>query len=298
MILKGRFDDVELFYGSVPGVLSELIRTAFIPEKGKRFIVADFSAIEARVIAWLAGEDWRLEIFKTHGKIYEASASRMFKVPIGEVTKGSDLRQKGKICELAFGFGGGVGALKAMGEELPENEMKTLVSSWRSANPNIVKFWRAVEEAAKEAVREKVSVKINRLEFKCNSGFLFITLPSGRKLSYIKPRIEKNKYEWESITYEGVGTGKSWERIETYGGKLAENCTQAIARDILAEAMLRLDEAGYRIVMHCHDEVVLEVEKGKGSVDKVCRSMSEVPEWADGLPLAAEGYECEFYRKA
>ena len=281
-------------------MLSELIRTAFIPAKGSRFIVADFSAIEARVITWLAGEKWRMEVFQTHGKSYEASASEMFKVPIKEITKGSPIRQKGKIAELALGYGGSVGALPAMGAldmGVAEDELEPLVKAWRAANPNITELWWDVDHAALKAVKDKTSQTVGQLHFECTSGILFITLPSGRKLSYIKPRIGLNKFGREGITYEGIGVNKRWCRIDTYGPKLVENIVQGVARDLLAEAMIRVAQAGYEIVMHVHDEIVVEVPIGIGTIEEMCSIMSRQPEWAIGLPLRADGYECEYYRK-
>ena len=300
LIKKRRFEDVDLLFDSTPGVLSELIRTAFIPRPGCRFIVADFSAIEARVIAWLSGENWRLDVFKTHGKIYEASAAAMFGVPVESIHKGDPLRQKGKIAELALGYGGSVGALTAMGAldmGLTEEELQPLVNQWRAANPHITKYWWDCDAAAYTAVEEKTEVTVGRVTFAWRSGILFITLPSGRKLSYIKPRLATNRFGRMGLTYEGVGESKKWLRIETYGPKLVENIVQATARDLLAEAMLRLRNAGFDIVMHIHDEAVLEVPDGVSSVDEICRIMSVAPAWADGLPLRADGYECEFYKK-
>lgn len=421
LLRSGRFDDIALFFENVPNLLSELIRTAFIPKPKHRFIVADFSAIEARVIAWLAGEQWRLDVFNSHGKIYEASASQMFKVPIEEVTKGSVLRQKGKVAELAciaenelvltdkgrvpiqhvtnqhklwdgenwvthggviykgeknvisyggltatpdhkvwiegqpepvyFGFaagigahlvqtgrgaapqgngakisrvydillagdnnrytvsnvlvhncgyGGGVGALTAMGAVemgLKESELPKLIGDWRSANPAITKFWWDIDKAAMTAVKGKTTRTVGRIEISCKSGMMFITLPSGRRLAYVKPLIEVNKFGRDGITYEGIGTSKNWMRIDTYGAKLVENIVQATARDLLAEAMMALDAAGYEIVMHCHDEAILESPVEVGSIKDVCDIMGQVPEWADGLPHRADGYECLFYKK-
>ena len=268
LVKSGNFEALETLYDSVPTVLSELIRTAFVPKPGCKFIVSDFSAIEARVISWLAGETWRNEVFATHGKIYEASASQMFRVPMEEITKGSPLRQKGKIAELALGYGGSVGALKAMGAldmGLSEEELQPLVSAWRSANPNIVRLWWDVDKAVSTAVRKKGSAQTHGIHFSYQSGFLFITLLSGRRLAYVKPRIEPNRFGNDSVTYEGIGTTKKWERIESYGPKFVENIVQAISRDILCYAMLRLDGAGFPIVMHVHDEAVIEVPP---SVDK------------------------------
>ncbi len=300
LVKQGRFEDVELFYDSTPNVLSELIRTAFIPKEGCRFLVADFSAIEARVLAWLSGEQWRLDVFASHGKIYEASASAMFHVPIGEITKGSPLRQKGKISELALGYGGSVGALTSMGAldmGLAEEELSPLVSTWRNANPHITQFWWDVDAAAVRAVLEKRRTKAGRIIFEYKSGILFVMLPSGRKLAYVKPRMAVNKFGRDGLTYEGISENKKWSRIETYGPKLVENIVQGTARDLLAEAMLRVEKAGYRIVMHCHDEIIAEVPEGFGSVEDMCEVMAVQPEWANGLPLRADGYECAFYQK-
>lgn len=299
LVKAGDFDTLEMLYDSVPAVLSELIRTAFIPKPGFKFIVADFSAIEARVIAWLAGETWRNKVFATHGKIYEASASQMFRVPIVEVTKGSPLRQKGKVAELALGYGGSVGALKAMGAlemGLSEEELKPLVNAWRNANPNIVRLWWEVDKAAMTAVRERTTERTHGIRFEYRSGMLFIWLPSGRRLSYVKPKIGLNHFGSESVTYEGVGATKKWERIESYGPKLVENIVQAISRDILCHAMRKLDGVGLNIVMHVHDEVVIEASPGV-SLETVCRLMSETPPWAKGLLLRADGFECGFYIK-
>ena len=300
LVKAGRYADIEALYESTPNVLSELIRTAFVPRPGCRFIVADFSAIEARVIAWLAGEQWRLEVFEGGGDIYCASASKMFHVPVEKHGQNSHLRQKGKIAELALGYGGAVGALTAMGAldmGLAEEELPPLVRQWREANPHIIRLWARVEDAAMTAAREKARVRLGRLTFHCRSGMLFITLPSGRKLCYVKPRIQTNRFGGDGLTYEGVGEGKKWTRIETFGGKLTENIVQATARDLLAEAMLRLRDAGLEIVMHVHDEAVLEVPIGHSGVEEVCALMAEAPAWADGLPLRADGYECEFYKK-
>ena len=300
LVKAGRYADIEALYESTPNVLSELIRTAFVPRPGCRFIVADFSAIEARVIAWLAGEQWRLEVFRQGGDIYCASASKMFHVPVEKHGQNSHLRQKGKIAELALGYGGAVGALTAMGAlemGLAEEELPPLVRQWREANPHIIRLWAQVEDAAMTAVREKARVRLGRLTFHCRSGMLFITLPSGRKLCYVKPRIQTNRFGGDGLTYEGVGESRKWTRIETFGGKLTENIVQATARDLLAEAMLRLRDAGLEIVMHVHDEAVLEVPIGHSGVDEVCALMAEAPAWADGLPLRADGYECRFYQK-
>jgi DNA polymerase len=300
LIKYSHYEDVELLFDSTPGVLSELIRTAFIPKPGTRFIVADFSAIEARVLAWLSKEKWRLDVFSSHGKIYEASASAMFGVPIEEISKGSPLRQKGKIAELALGYGGSVGALTSMGAldmGLTEEELPILVNQWRRANPHITKFWWGVDAAAMEAVREKKETIVGNITFSYNSGILFITLPSGRRLSYVKPKLDMNKFGREGLTYEGIGESKKWLRIETYGPKLVENIVQATSRDLLALAMLRLRDRGFEIVMHVHDEVVLEVPKGHSNIDEICGIMAEAPSWAADLPLNADGYECDFYKK-
>lgn len=300
LVSDGRYDDVEMLYESTPNVLSELIRTAFVAKPGCRFIISDFSAIEARVLAWLAGERWRIEVFQTHGKIYEASASAMFHVPIEEITKTSPLRQKGKISELALGYGGSVGAMTAMGAlkmGLSEEELPSLVTTWRNANPHITQFWWAVDEAAVKAVRDKKPSRVGRVAFEYTSGILFVTLPSGRKLSYVKPKMGVNKFGREGITYEGIGESKKWMRLETYGPKLVENIVQATSRDILAEAMLRLEKAGFDIVCHVHDEVVLEVPNGISSVEEINEIMAVNPEWTDGLPLSAAGFESPFYKK-
>ncbi|SPF40779.1 DNA polymerase [Candidatus Desulfosporosinus infrequens] len=303
IVKDGDFGFLEMVYDSVPGVLSELIRTAFIPSKGHRLIVADFSAIEARVLGWLAGEKWRLDVFKSHGKIYEASASQMFNVPVEHIVKGNPeyvLRQKGKISELALGYQGGVNALVAMGAldmGLKEEELDGLVKAWRRANSNIVKYWYAVEDAAKKAVSKRHPSVVGSVKFHVESGILFITLPSGRKLSYIKPKMEINKFGREAISYEGLGENKQWCRIGTYGGRLVENITQAIARDCLADAMLRVDKAGYDISFHVHDEVVISAPVGKGSLKEACEIMGQPISWAEGLPLKATGFESCFYKK-
>lgn len=300
LVKSGRYGDLDLLYESTPNVLSELIRTAFVPRPGTRFIVADFSAIEARVIAWLSGEQWRLDVFENGGDIYCASASQMFGVPVEKHGQNAHLRQKGKIAELALGYGGSVGALIAMGAlemGLSEDELPELVQQWRSANPHITKFWWDVDAAAMKAFTEGVPTQVGQVTFTRHSGMLFIQLPSGRKLCYIKPRLEDNRFGRKSLTYEGVGESKRWTRIETYGPKLVENVVQAIARDILAQSMLRLRNAGFEIVMHIHDEAVLEVPLGSSSVEEVCTVMGIAPEWANGLPLRADGYECTFYKK-
>jgi DNA polymerase len=297
LVRRGDFAALGMLYGSVPEVLSELIRTAFVPKDGCKFAVADFSAIEARVIAWFAGERWRNEVFATHGKIYEASASQMFKVPIEEVTKGSPLRQKGKIAELALGYGGSVGALKAMGAlemGLKENELQPLVTAWRNANPNITRFWWDVDKAALTAVREKTITETHGVRFSCQSGMLFITLPSGRRLAYVKPCIGHNKFGSDCVQYYGVGAAKKWGVLDSYGPKFVENIVQATSRDILAYAM-----QGQRhcdIVMHIHDEIVVEADQ-RMSTEVLCEQMSRTPPWAKGLLLRADGYETQYYRK-
>jgi DNA polymerase len=302
-IREGKFSDAEFLYDSIPDTLSQLIRTAFIPGDGNRFIVSDFSAIEARVIAWLAGEQWRLNVFKTHGKIYEASASQMFKVPIESIHKGDPLRQKGKIAELALGYGGSVGALTSMGAlnmGLKEEELKPLVDSWRAANPNITKFWWDVDKVAKKAIKERTTVCMQyRLKFIYDPGVLFIQLPSGRKLSYIRPKIEPHEtFSGDKITYEGMEqTSKQWTRIDTYGPKLVENIVQATARDCLGVTMIRVEKAGYPIVMHVHDELIMDVPKNYGTLEEVNSIFAEPIEWAPGLPLKADGYECNYYQK-
>ena len=302
LVRNGDFDMLELLYPNASDVLSQLIRTALIASPGKTFIVADFSAIEARVIAWLAGERWRQEVFATTGKIYEASASKMFHVPIEEVTKGSTLRQKGKVAELALGYQGGVGALMQMGADkmgLDEKELADIVSKWRKASPKIVQFWWDAEAAAKTAIEKRMSVQIQHgIAFQFEAGMLFIRLPSGRRIAYAKPRLEENKMGRTSITYLGVNqTNKSWCRLETYGGKLVENIVQATARDCLAEAMLKLDEAGYKILMHVHDEVIIESDPADGELEKVIKIMSENVSWNRGLKLDADGYTTPYYRK-
>lgn len=299
LVRDGRFDAVELLYDSVPLVLSELIRTAFIPKPGCRFFVADFSAIEARVIAWIAGEEWRQEVFAQGGDIYCASASQMFHVPVVKHGVNGHLRQKGKIAELALGYGGSVGALKAMGAlnyGLTEEELKPLVDAWRQSNPRIVKFWWDVDRAATTCVRDRVPAETHGIRFLYQSGMMFIVLPSGRKLVYVKPKMGVNRYGSESVTYEGVGEQKKWLRLESYGPKFVENIVQATARDILVEAMRRLESAGYKIVMHVHDEAVIEAP-ANSSLEDICAIMGQTPAWAGGLLLRADGYVCDFYQK-
>ena len=299
LVRDRRFDALELLYDSVPMVLSELIRTAFIPKPGSRFFVADFSAIEARVIAWIAGEQWRQEVFAQGGDIYCASASQMFHVPVVKHGVNGHLRQKGKIAELALGYGGSVGALKAMGAlnyGLTEEELKPLVDAWRQSNPRIVKFWWDVDRAATTCVRDRVPAETHGIRFLYQSGMMFIVLPSGRKLVYVKPKMGVNRYGSESVTYEGVGEQKKWLRLESYGPKFVENIVQATARDILVEAMRRLEAAGYQIVMHVHDEAVIEAPVDS-SLEDICAIMGQTPAWAGGLLLRADGYVCDFYQK-
>lgn len=300
LVQSGNFDALEMLYNSVPNVLSELIRTAIVPKKGCRFIVSDFSAIEARVLSWFAGEQWRLDTFTQGGDIYCASASQMFGVPVEKHGINGELRQKGKQAELACGYGGSVGAMKSMGAVrmgVKEEELQPLVDAWRQANPRIVQFWWEVDRAAKTCVKQHVPTQAGRLRFEYQSGILFIQLPSGRRLAYAKPRMGENRFGGEAITYEGVGTGRKWERLETYGAKCVENIVQGTARDLLALALLRLEQAGYPVVMHCHDEAICEVPIGQGSVEEVNRIMAVAPEWAEGLPLKADGFETEFYKK-
>ena len=297
LVRSGDFEAVKLLYEDVPDTLSQLIRTAFIPKDGAQFLVADFSAIEARVIAWYAGETWRQKVFEKGGDIYCASASQMFKVPVVKHGINGHLRQKGKIAELALGYGGSVGALKAMGAldmGLSESELPSLVDAWRQANPEIVKFWWAVDHAVMEAVRYKHTTTEYGLTFSCRSGMLFIRLPSGRSLAYVKPKVGTNKFGGECITYEGVGTTKKWERLESYGPKFVENIVQATSRDILCYAMRTLRCCS--IVMHIHDELVIEADPHM-SLEAVCEQMGRTPLWAKGLLLRADGYCTPFYKK-
>lgn len=297
LVRAGDFAAVKLLYEDVPDTLSQLIRTAFIPKDGAQFLVADFSAIEARVIAWYAGETWRQKVFEKGGDIYCASASQMFKMPVEKHGINGHLRQKGKIAELALGYGGSVGALKAMGAiemGLTEDELPPLVDAWRQSNPRIVEFWWAVDRAVMEAVRYKHSTSSYGLTFSCRSGMLFITLPSGRSLAYVKPKIGTNKFGGECITYEGVGATKKWERLDSYGPKFVENIVQATARDILCYAMRTLRCCS--IVMHIHDELVIEADP-RMSLDAVCEQMGRTPPWATGLLLRADGYATPFYKK-
>lgn len=297
LVKQGNVEALEMLYEDIPDTLSQLIRTAFIPRTGFKFIVADFSAIEARVLAWLAGEKWRMRVFEEGKDIYCSSASQMFGVPVEKHGVNGHLRQKGKIAELALGYGGSVGALKAMGAldmGVREDELQPLVDAWRSSNPMVTTLWWDVDRAVKQCVHEHVSVRTHNIVFTYKSGFLIIKLPSKRCLYYVKPRVEENKYGGESVTYEGVGSTKKWERLESYGPKFVENITQAIARDILLYAMQTLKE--YRIVAHVHDEAIIEADKNT-SVQSVCELMGRTPPWAEGLVLRADGYECEFYKK-
>ena len=297
LVRAGNFDALETLYEDVPDTLSQLIRTAFVPQENRKFIVADFSAIEARVIAWLAGEKWRQDVFAAGKDIYCASASHMFGVPVEKHGVNGHLRQKGKIAELALGYGGSVGALKAMGAlemGLSEDELPALVSAWRQANPKIVQFWWAVDRAVMDAVTRKTTTKTHGIVFSARNGMLFITLPSGRSLAYVKPKIGTNKFGGDCITYEGVGGTKKWERLDSYGPKFVENIVQATSRDILCYAMRTLRCCS--IVMHIHDEVVIEADR-RMSLQAVCDQMGRTPPWAKGLRLRADGYETDFYKK-
>jgi hypothetical protein len=301
LVYTAQSDMIELLFDSIPDTLSQLIRTAFRASYGHRLIVADFSAIEARVIAWLAGEKWRLEVFQTHGKIYEASASAMFRVPLEEITEEHPLRQKGKISELALGFGGSTGALVRMGAlkmGLTEDELPDLVARWRGANKAICSYWNEVETAALEAVENGPTRLKHGITFQVQKGLLFIGLPSGRKLAYYRPEVRPGKFGNNALFYQGLDqTTKQWKRIDTFGGKLVENIVQAISRDLLAEAMLRLDSAGYNIVGHVHDEIIIDQRKDSGSLEDAISIMTAVPGWAKGLPVAAKRFESEFYKK-
>ncbi len=297
LVHNGDFNAVEMLYEDVPDTLSQLIRTAFVPQGDRKFIVADFSAIEARVIAWIAGEEWRQKVFAEGKDIYCASASQMFGVPVEKHGVNGHLRQKGKIAELALGYGGSVGALKAMGAlemGLAEEELQPLVQAWRDANPNITKLWWDVDRAAMDAVRYRYETETHGITFTYKSGMLFITLPSGRRLAYVKPKIGENQFGGDCITYEGVGGTKKWERLNSYGPKFVENIVQATARDLLCYSMQTLRCCS--IVMHIHDEVVIEADR-RMSLQAVCDQMGRVPAWADGLQLRADGYETDFYKK-
>ena len=297
LVKAGDYDALQLLYEDIPDTLSQLIRTAFVPKEGYKFIVSDFSAIEVRVLSFLAGETWRVEVFETGGDIYCASASQMFHVPVEKHGQNAHLRQKGKIAELALGYGGSVGALKAMGAlemGLQEKELQPLVASWREANPKIVQFWWDVDRAAKEAIQLRTESETHGIRFIYQSAMLFIELPSGRRLSYVKPRIGENQFGGEAITYEGTGSTKKWERIESYGPKIVENITQAISRDILAYAMKTLSRCF--IVAHVHDELIIECPKAV-SLKAICDQMGRTPPWIEGLALRADGYETMFYKK-
>lgn len=297
LVRQGNFDALSMLYDDIPDTLSQLIRTAFVPQNGRKFIVADFSAIEARVIAWLAGEDWRLEVFATGGDIYCASASQMFGVPVIKHGVNGHLRQKGKIAELALGYSGSVGALKSMGAlemGLQEDELQPLVDAWRETNPRIVQLWWAVDRAVKECIKKRTPAETHGIKFDYKSGMLFMELPSGRRLTYVKPKIGENRFGGESVTYMGIGATKKWERLETFGGKLVENAIQGIARDILCYAMRTLSHCA--IVAHVHDELIIEADR-RMSLKAVCEQMSRTPPWAEGLLLRADGYECDFYQK-
>lgn len=298
LLRAGKHEALEILYPSVPDTLSQLIRTAFVPKPDCKFVVADFSAIEARVIAWLAGEDWRLDLFKRGGDIYCQSASQMFGVKVEKHGANAELRQKGKVAELACGYGGSTGALTAMGAldmGLNEHELKPLVDAWRDANPSIVQLWRDVENAAIDTVTSRAPSTLGPLRFTWEAGILFIELPSGRRLSYVKPRLITNRFGGDGIAYEGVLPSKKWGVIESYGGKFTENIVQAIARDLLVHALHAVTNTGHEIVMHIHDEIVIETRDA--TVTEICALMSQPPTWAAGLPLDADGYECEFYMK-
>lgn len=297
LVKAGDFDALAMLYEDIPDTLSQLIRTAFVPQDGRKFIVADFSAIEARVIAWIAGERWRIKVFEGGGDIYCASASQMFHVPVEKHGVNGHLRQKGKIAELALGYGGSVGALKSMGAlemGLAEEELQPLVSAWRDSNPSITEFWWAVDRAVKECVKKRVPTETHGIRFDYQSGMLFITLFSGRRLAYVKPRIGENRFGGESVTYMGVGGTKKWERLESYGPKFVENIVQAVSRDILCYAMRTLRNCA--IVAHVHDEIIIEADR-RMSLPAVCEQMGRTPPWAKGLLLRADGYECSFYQK-
>ncbi len=297
LVKAGDFDALAMLYEDIPDTLSQLIRTAFVPQDGRKFIVADFSAIEARVIAWIAGERWRIKVFEGGGDIYCASASQMFQVPVEKHGVNGHLRQKGKIAELALGYGGSVGALKSMGAlemGLAEEELQPLVSAWRDSNPSITEFWWAVDRAVKECIKKRVPTETHGIRFDYQSGMLFITLFSGRRLAYVKPRIGENRFGGESVTYMGVGGTKKWERLESYGPKFVENIVQAVSRDILCYAMRTLRNCA--IVAHVHDEIIIEADR-RMSLPAVCEQMGRTPPWAKGLLLRADGYECSFYQK-
>ena len=297
LMRQGDFAALESLYDSVPDVLSQLIRTAFVPKEGRKFIVADFSAIEARVLSWLAGEKWRMDVFADNGDIYCATASRMFHRNVVKHGENGHLRQKGKQAELACGYGGSVGALKAFGaleSGMKEDELKPLVDAWREANPHIVDFWWAVDNAAKKCIKGRTSTSTNGIKFIYRAGMMFIELPSGRRLAYVKPRIGENRFGGESITYMGLNNSKKWVRLESYGPKLVENITQAISRDLLCYSMQSLSFMD--IVAHVHDELIIECDKAV-SLPAICKTMARTPKWAEGLLLRADGFECQFYQK-
>ena len=300
LVKLGCFDMVESIYGNTPDILSQLIRTMLIPKEGCEFIVADFSAIEARVLAWLAGEQWRMDAFKRGDDIYCASASQMFGVPVVKHGINGELRQKGKVAELACGYGGAAGALISMGAldmGLSEDELPGLIDDWRTANPHIVQFWWDVEKAAMDTVKDHRERNVGRIGFQFYANTLWVVLPSGRKLAYIKPRLQPNRFGRMAMTFESLNAANKWSRGETYSGKLVENCTQSTARDLLAEAMWRMEQAGLDIVGHVHDEVILEVPKGEITVEDVCTIMNQNPTWADGLVLSSAGYRGDYYFK-
>ena len=297
LVRSGNYEALSMLYEDIPDTLSQLIRTAFVPQDGRKFIVADFSAIEARVLAWLAGERWVSEVFEKGGDIYCETAARMFHCRVEKHGENAELRQKGKQATLSCGYGGSVGALKAMGAleaGMTEEELQPLVDSWRAANPNIVRFWWEVDRAIKECVKKRVPTETHGLRFDYQSAMLFITLPSGRRLAYVKPRIGENRFGGESVTYMGVGGTKKWERLESYGPKFVENIVQGTARDILCYAMQTLKNCS--IVAHVHDEIIIEADRWM-SVAAVCEQMGRTPPWVKGLKLRADGYECEFYQK-
>lgn len=301
IVKTGDEELLDTLFASVPGTLSELIRTAFIPKDGCRFLVADFSAIEARVLAWLANEEWVLEEFRGKGKIYEATASRMFHIPQESIVKGNpnyEYRQKGKQATLSCGYGGGVGALKAMGAKMPEEEMQPLVDAWRAANPNIVAFWNALDRAARTVIRKKTSARVGKVTLYWQDDKMFMRLPSGRNLCYQSPHFTEKRFGSDAIGYYAPNAAGQMVVQETFGGKLAENATQAIARDILAHALLTLEKNGYPVIFHVHDEAVIEMPIGQGGLEEACRLMAIAPDWAEDLPLRADGYECAYYQKS
>ena len=301
IVKNGDEELLDTLFASVPGTLSELIRTAFIPKDGCRFLVSDFSAIEARVLAWLANEEWVLEEFRGKGKIYEATASRMFHIPQESIVKGNpnyEYRQKGKQATLSCGYGGGVGALKAMGAKMPEEEMQPLVDAWRAANPNIVAFWSALDRAARTVIRKKTSARVGKVTLYWQDDKMFMRLPSGRNLCYQSPHFTENRFGNDAIGYYAPNAAGQMVVQETFGGKLAENATQAIARDILAHALLTLEKNGYPVIFHVHDEAVIEMPIGQGALEEACRLMAIAPDWAKDLPLRADGYECAYYQKS